>query len=253
MHNNVLMPIFVDSIGIAGRGVDVNITDRLKVVRERMARAAERAGRRAEGVTLVAVSKTRTVAEVEEALRAGVEVLGENRVQEAEEKHGAVSLAARWHLVGHLQTNKARKAVEIFELIHSVDSLRLAQEVDRRAERMGKVADVLVQVNTSGEASKSGVALDGALDLIGAVSGLKSIRVRGLMTIGALGAEGDRARPFFVRLREIRDRVAAAQIPGVSMEHLSMGMTGDFEAAIEEGATLVRVGTAIFGERRITN
>jgi len=228
----------------------LSIADRLKIVQDRMARAAERAGRRAEEVTLVAVSKTRTVAEVEEALRAGVEVLGENRVQEAEEKHGAVSLPARWHLVGHLQTNKARKAVEIFDLIHSVDSLHLAQEIDRRAERMGKVADVLVQVNTSGEGSKSGVGPEEALDLIGAVSGLKSVRVQGLMTIGALGAEGDRARPFFVALREVRDRVAAAQIPGVWMDHLSMGMTGDFEAAIEEGATLVRVGTAIFGERQ---
>lgn len=228
----------------------MSVADRLKIVRDRMARAAERAGRRAEEVTLVAVSKTRTVAEIEEALRAGVQVLGENRVQEAEEKHGSVSLPARWHLVGHLQTNKARKAVEIFDLIHSVDSLHLAQEIDRRAERMGKVADALVQVNTSGEDSKSGVEPDEALDLIGAASGLRSVRVRGLMTIGALGAEGDRARPFFVALRGIRDRVAAARIAGVSMEHLSMGMTGDFEAAIEEGATLVRVGTAIFGVRQ---
>lgn len=228
----------------------MSIAERLRVVQDRMARAAERAGRRVEEVTLVAVSKTRTVAEVEEALRAGVEVLGENRVQEAEEKCRAVSLPARWHLVGHLQTNKARKAVEIFDLIHSVDSLRLAQEIDRRAGQVGRVADVLVQVNTSGEGSKSGVGPEGALDLIGAMSGLKAVRVQGLMTIGALGAEGDRARPFFIRLREVRDRVAAAQIPGVSMRHLSMGMTGDFEAAIEEGATLVRVGTAIFGARR---
>jgi pyridoxal phosphate enzyme (YggS family) len=250
LQNKVMMNIFINLIGFFVCEVDVSIAERLKVVQDRMARAAERAGRRAEEVTLVAVSKTRTVAEVEEALRAGVEVLGENRVQEAEEKCGAVSLPARWHLVGHLQTNKARKALEIFDLIHSVDSLRLAQEVDRRAGQMGKVADALVQVNTSGEGSKSGVAPEGALDLIGAMSGLKSVRVQGLMTIGALGAEGDLARPFFIRLREVRDRVAAAQIPGVSMGHLSMGMTGDFEAAIEEGATLVRVGTAIFGERQ---
>ncbi|MSS71973.1 MAG: YggS family pyridoxal phosphate-dependent enzyme [Candidatus Latescibacteria bacterium] len=227
----------------------MTLADRLKSVRDRMARAAEQAGRRAEEVTLVAVSKTRTVAEIQEALRAGLQVLGENRVQEAEEKQGSVSLPAHWHLIGHLQTNKVKKAVEIFDLIHSVDSLPLAQEIDRRAERMGKVADALVQVNTSGEESKSGVEPEEALDLIGAVSGLKSVRVRGLMTIGALGAEGDRARPFFVVLRGIRDRVAAARIAGVSMEHLSMGMTGDFEAAIEEGATLVRVGTAIFGVR----
>ena len=154
-------------------------------------------------------------------------------MQEAEEKHGALSLPVRWHLVGHLQTNKARKAVEIFDLIHSVDSLHLGQEIDRRAERIGKVADALVQVNTSGEGSKSGIAPEETLDLI-----------------GALGAEGDTARPFFVQLREIRDRVAAAQVPNISMAHLSMGMTGDFEAAIEEGATLVRVGTAIFGVRQ---
>lgn len=215
-----------------------------------MARAAARAGRRVEEVTLVAVSKTRTVAEIEEAVRAGVQVLGENRVQEAEEKHGAVSLPVRWHLVGHLQTNKVRKAVEIFDLIHSVDSLRLGQEIDRRAERLGKVVDALVQVNTSGEGSKSGVAPEEALDLVGTLAGLRSLRVRGVMTIGTLGAEGDTARPFFVRLREVRDRVAAAQVPNVSMAHLSMGMTGDFEAAIEEGATLIRVGTAIFGHRQ---
>jgi len=227
----------------------VSIEERLNTVRERIARAAERAGRRVEEVTLVAVSKTRTVAEIEEAFRAGAQVLGENRVQEADEKRGAVSLPVRWHLVGHLQTNKVGKAVEFFELIHSVDRLHLAQEIDRRAGRMGKVVDVLIQVNTSGEGSKSGVAPDGVLDLVAAVSELRSVRVRGLMTIGALGAEGDRARPFFIQLREIRDRVDAAGIAGVSVEHLSMGMTGDFEAAIEEGATLVRVGTALFGER----
>ncbi len=244
------MPIFLSSSFFKQKGSKLSVLDRLKAVEERMGQAASRAGRRVEEVTLVAVSKTRTGAEIEEGIRAGVKVLGENRVQEVEEKCGAVSLPVQWHLVGHLQTNKARKAVEVFDLIHSVDSLHLGQEIDRRAERLGKVADALVQVNTSEEGSKSGVAPEEALDLIGALAGLKSLRVRGLMTIGALGAEGDTARPFFVRLREIRDRVAAAQIPNVSMAHLSMGMTGDFEAAIEEGATLIRVGTAIFGHRQ---
>ncbi len=173
----------------------MSISGRLRAIEERVERAASRAGRRAGEITLVAVSKTRPVAEIEEAVRAGVKVLGENRVQEAEEKHGAVTLPVRWHLVGHLQTNKARKAVEIFDLIHSVDSLRLGQEIDRRAERLGKVADVLVQVNTSGEGSKSGVAPEEALGLVGALAGLTSLRVGGLMTLGALEAQGDTARP----------------------------------------------------------
>lgn len=227
----------------------MGVGDRFRAVEERIAQAADRAGREAEDITLVAVSKTRTVAEIEEAVQAGVRVLGENRVQEAEGKYAGVRLPVQWHLVGHLQTNKARKAVEIFSLVHSLDSLPLGQELDRRAEKLGKTVDILVQVNTSGEVSKSGVPPEEAVDLAGKLSDLRSIRVRGLMTIGALGAEGDAARPYFVQLREVRDRVASARIPNVSMAHLSMGMSGDFEAAIEEGATLIRVGTAIFGHR----
>ena len=227
----------------------MSIADRLKVVRDRMSRAAGRAGRRAEEVGLVAVTKTRTAAEVEEAIAAGIEVVGENRLQEAEDKWGAVSLRASWHLVGHLQTNKVKKAIQIFDLIHSVDSLHLAKEINARAEPMNRPVDVLVQVNTSGEESKSGVPPETAADLIEGISNLRFVRVRGLMTIGALGAEGEAARRYFRKLRECRDRILSARIPNVTMEHLSMGMTGDFEEAIEEGATLVRLGTAVFGPR----
>lgn len=197
----------------------------------------------------MAVAKTRTAAEVEEAIAAGIEVVGENRLQEAEKKWGAVSLRASWHLVGHLQTNKVKKAIQVFDMIHSVDSLHLAKEINARAEPMNRSVDVLVQVNTSGEVSKSGVPPEAAADLIGGMSNLRFVRVRGLMTIGALGEEGEAARRYFIRLRESADRILSARIPNVTMEHLSMGMTGDFEEAIEEGATLVRLGTAIFGPR----
>ena len=244
----MLMPIFFSYMNLE-KSPTLCISERLKIVRERISRAAERSGRSVEDVTLVAVSKTRTPNDIEEAIRSGIEVIGENRVQEAEMKNRAVSLPVNWHLVGHLQTNKVKKAVEIFDLIHSLDSLSLAKEIDRRADLAGKVVKSLVQVNTSGETSKFGVAPENVLDLIGSVSGFKSVRIIGLMTIGAIGSVGDAARPFFVRLRESRDSVVAAGIPHVSMNHLSMGMTGDFEAAIEEGATLVRIGTAIFGER----
>ncbi len=244
----MLMPIFFSYMNLE-QSQTLRISERLKIVHERISRAAERSGRGGEDVTLVAVAKTRTPSDIEEAIRSGIQVIGENRVQEAEMKNRAVSLPVNWHLVGHLQTNKVKKAVEIFDLIHSLDSLSLAKEIDRRADLAGKVVKVLVQVNTSDETSKFGVAPEKVLDLIGSVSGFKSVRIVGLMTIGAIGTVGDVARPFFVRLRESRDRVVAGGIPHVSMNHLSMGMTGDFEAAVEEGATLVRIGTAIFGER----
>jgi pyridoxal phosphate enzyme (YggS family) len=179
-----------------------------------------------------------------------VDVLGENYVQEAQAKMAALGqVPVSWHLIGHLQTNKARQAVELFDLIHSVDSLKLARELDKQAARFGKRQAVLIQVNTGGEASKSGVAVEEALALVAAAVRLEHLEVRGLMTIPPFFDAPERARPFFRQLRELRDRYRAAPGASPAVGELSMGMTGDFEAAIAEGATLVRVGTAIFGAR----
>ncbi len=227
-----------------------SISENLKRVLERIARAAERAGRQARDVTLVAVSKTKPVEAIGEAVEAGVRVLGENRVQEAETKVDNVTDAVEWHLVGHLQRNKVKSALRMFELIHSVDSLRLAKEIGKRAVQAGISARTLVQVNTSGAESQFGAAPHAAVDLVGRISEVEGVGVEGLMTIGLFLPEPEAVRPCFVQLRELGEEIESARIPGVSMTHLSMGMTGDFEVAIEEGATMVRVGSAVFGSRQ---
>lgn len=227
-----------------------SISENLKRVRERIASAAERTGRQAHDVTLVAVSKSTPVEAVGEAVQAGVRVLGENRVQEAETKVGSVTGAVEWHLVGHLQRNKVKSALRMFEMVHSVDSYRLAKEIGKRAVQAGMSARTLVQVNTSGAASQFGSGPDATVDLVGRISEVKGLGVEGLMTIGRFLPDPEAVRPCFVQLRQLSEKVAAARLPGVSMAHLSMGMTGDFEVAIEEGATMVRIGSAIFGSRR---
>jgi len=218
----------------------------LSDVRERMAAACDRAGRGRDDVRLVAVTKT-VGADAVRALQAlGVRDIGENRVQEALRKRDALggTLGLRWHMIGHLQTNKARHALRLFELIHSVDSLRLAEEIDRRAEQSGRVAPVLVQCNTSGEASKFGVAPDGLAPLLDAVVPLEHVRVEGLMAMAPFVDDPEETRPVFAALRGLAEEARAAT--GLSMPHLSMGMTQDFEVAIEEGATLVRIGSALY-------
>ncbi|MDA0746564.1 MAG: YggS family pyridoxal phosphate-dependent enzyme [bacterium] len=225
------------------------ILENLERTQERIAAAAARSGRDASDVTLVVVSKTQSVDVIQEAVDAGVRVLGENRIQEAEEKAGSVKGDVAWHLVGHLQRNKVKNALALFDLIHSVDHVRLAKEIGKRAVQNEQVGRVLVQVNTSGSESQFGVAPEEALDLIGQISQIEGVGVEGLMTIGVFSPDPEAVRPCFVRLRNLCDEVEAAGLPGVSMRHLSMGMTGDFEVAVEEGATLVRVGTAIFGAR----
>lgn len=228
----------------------MSIRSNIEALRGRIAAAARAAGRRPEDVLLVAVSKTVDAGRVREAVAAGVDVLGENYVQEAQAKMAALEQApVSWHLIGHLQTNKARLAVELFDLIHSVDSLKLARELDKQAARIGKRQAVLIQVNTGGEASKSGVAVEEALALVAAAVRLEHLEVRGLMTIPPFFDAPERARPFFRELRVLRDRYLDAPGANAAVRELSMGMTGDFEAAIAEGATLVRVGTAIFGAR----
>ena len=222
------------------------IRERLAAVSRRIEAAAARSGRPSSAVTLVAVSKTMPVAAVHEAVAAGVKILGENRVQEAREKVEAVSGAAEWHLIGHLQTNKAKLAVALFDCIHSLDSVRLAEELGRHAEEAGRRLRCLVQVNVGAEAQKSGAAAADVRPLLEATRGLPQLSVQGLMTIPPFLPDPESARPFFRRLRDLRDRLESE---GWALPDLSMGMTHDFEVAIEEGATLVRIGTAIFGSR----
>jgi len=216
-------------------------------VRERVAAACRRASRDPAAVRIVAVSKTFPAATVRELVACGHRLFGENRVQEALGKIAEVGPGVTWHLVGHLQTNKVKDAVGRFELIHSVDSERLARELDRRAAERGLCQAVLVQVNLSREATKSGVAEDGLGPLLEAVAALPHVDLHGLMSIPPPAGRAEDSRPWLARLREIRDRAAARL--GLPLAELSMGMTDDFEVAVEEGATLVRVGRAIFGER----
>ena len=228
----------------------MSIDENIQTTRVRIHRAAEAAGRDPAGIELVAVTKTHPPSFVRQAWEAGIAVAGENYIQEAREKIAALSgCTLRWHFIGHLQSNKARHAVDGFELIHSVDSLKLGREIDKQATRIGKVQPILVQVNISREATKSGTTREAALELVAALGRLEHIQVRGLMTMPPFFDQPERARPYFAALRELRDRIREASPAGVVMEHLSMGMTGDFEAAIAEGATLVRIGTAIFGKR----
>lgn len=227
-----------------------DIAQNLAEVRARIEAAAARAGRDPAGVQLVAVTKNTTVEEIEAALAAGVRVIGENRVQEAREKYREIGDRAEWHLIGHLQTNKARTAVEIFQMIHSVDRLEVAVELDRRARALDRRLDALVEVNIAGEATKSGVEPEEAPALVRAAASLEGLRIRGLMCMAPLVEDQEEARPYFRRLRRLAREIEAQHISGATMEDLSMGMSNDFEVAVEEGATMVRIGTAIFGARR---
>ena len=227
----------------------MSIAANLAQVNSRMAAAALRAGRSPASVRLVAVSKTMAAAAVDQAAAAGQAIFGENYVQELTAKSAAVRSEVEWHFVGHLQSNKVRQIAGLVTMIHSVDRLSLAVEIDRQWENLGKSCEILVQVNLSGEASKSGTTTQAALELVREISKLQHVRVMGLMTMPPFFDNPDEARPFFRELKLLADRVAAEAFPGVSMSELSMGMSGDFEAAIEEGATLVRIGSAIFGER----
>jgi len=226
------------------------IAARLTALTSRIRTAAAAAGRSAGEIRLVAASKTFPPPAIREAVAAGVSDIGENYIQEARDKCAALQgTPVRWHFIGHLQTNKAKYAVRMFDLIHTVDSYRLALELDRCAQKINKVQAVLIQVNLAGEASKSGVAPEEALPLIRRAAALEHIAVKGLMTLPPYFNAPEKVRPFFAALRRLRDRIAAEQLETTGLQELSMGMTGDFEAAVAEGATLVRIGTAIFGER----
>jgi pyridoxal phosphate enzyme (YggS family) len=228
-----------------------HIRERLDEVREKIATVTRRCGREPKGITLVAVSKTHPVAAVREALAAGATDFGENRIQEAETKIPALGVqGARWHLIGHLQANKARRAVRLFDIVHTLDSVSLAHRLDRScAEEDRADLPVLIQVDLAGEETKSGVAETDLAELANIVNQCSRLRLQGLMTLPPFLEDAEKVRPFFRRLRELRDELQAAGSFGEHQGELSMGMSHDFEVAIEEGATIVRVGTAIFGER----
>lgn len=231
-----------------GRG---ELQQRLRRVQKRMAEAAIRANRVPNEITLVAVSKTHPVESIREAIAAGVSDLGENRVQEADAKIGQLGRgSARWHLIGHLQSNKARRAVELFDVIHSVDSAALAQRLDRVcAEVERDELPVLIQIDLGKESTKSGAAESELPEIVDAIKQSRIVRLQGLMTLPPYFDDPEQARPFFRRLRELRDELSARGAFAEGGGALSMGMTNDYEVAIEEGATMVRVGTAIFGDR----
>jgi pyridoxal phosphate enzyme (YggS family) len=224
-----------------------SIAKNLEEVRRIIATACSKVGRDPAEVRLVAVSKTVAPERLREAIAASQNLFGENYIQEARDKIAALGRQVSWHLVGHLQSNKAKPAVELFDLIHAVDRLKLAKALDTAAAQQNKVQDVLIQVNQAGEDTKSGVAPEAAVTLLEEVAQLPHLRVRGLMTMPPWFTAPEAVRPYFKALRELRDRLQEAS--GLALPELSMGMSGDFAVAVEEGATLVRVGTAIFGHR----
>ena len=228
---------------------------RLEEINRRIVAACERAGRQSSEITVVAVSKTVPTARVREAIEAGVRTLGESRVQEAADKISELKpLSAernvQWHLIGRLQSNKARRAVELFDAIHSVDDLKLAERLDRLAAESGKRLPIFIEVNLGGEESKTGVATYEVLPLCEQIGKLPNLELKGLMAVPPFSDNPEDARPFFRRLRRLRDEARLAGAAGESFSDLSMGMSDDFEIAIEEGATFVRIGTALFGARQ---
>ena len=225
------------------------IKENLLNIQSIISRQAALSGRNAAEITLVAVTKTVAPELIQEALAAGVTDIGENKVQEALTKNTRLGTAVHWHLIGHLQSNKAKTAVQLFDLIHSVDSLKLAEAINREAGRAGKKQRILIEVNVSGEESKFGCSPEAAVDLIKSASRGNNLQIEGLMTMAPFTADKDRIHSAFRGLRELKEKIAGGQIPNVAMKHLSMGMSQDFEIAIAEGATLLRIGTAIFGRR----
>jgi len=227
-----------------------DIKDALTDIRERMRRAAVACHRDPDSVKLVAVTKTVSTERVLEGIQAGISILGENYVQEAQKKIEALkSYPVSWHFIGHLQSNKARHAIGLFDLIHSVDSFKLAKELDKRAKAAAKIQKILIQVNISGEETKSGIDPVQTLQLVRDIGALEHLSVRGLMTMPPFFNAPERVQPYFRALKELQNRIREAAPPTVMMEELSMGMSGDFETAVQEGATLVRIGTSIFGRR----
>ena len=227
------------------------VKDNVRSIRERISLICSRLNRNPDSVTIIAVSKGRTVEQIKEAIDVGLTDIGENKVQEAVVKYNAIrnseyAQRIKWHMVGHLQTNKVKEAVNIFELIQSVDSIRLAQEIDKQAAKINKIQDILIEVKTSPEATKFGFGPNDAIEAIKEIANFKSIRLRGLMTIAPIVDNLEKTRPYFRKLKELRDEIHKFGILNLEFTILSMGMTDDFEQAIEEGSTMVRLGRAIF-------
>ena len=223
------------------------IKENLLRVTEKIEKAARKIGRDPNEIKLVAVSKTVEAARIKEAIEAGVSILGENYVQEAQKKIEEIGRPVSWHFIGHLQSNKAKYAIRLFDMIHSIDSLPLAEELDRRAEQTDRLIKVMIEVNLSKEATKFGTDEEMVLNLAKRIQNLKHLSLEGLMTMPPYFDSSEMSRPYYIALRELKERMIKEGIP---MEELSMGMSNDFEIAIEEGATYVRVGTAIFGPRK---
>ena len=223
------------------------IADNLVELRARVASACQKSGRSAGEVAIIGVTKTHPAELIREAVAAGIVHIGENRIQEAEPKIRELGHIARWHMIGHLQTNKVKKAVELFDVIQSVDSIRLAEEINKRAGEIGKRIECLVEVNSSGESAKSGIAPDEALDLIRQVNALSNIKLTGLMTVGPLTHDQSEIRRAFALCRNLF--IEGCAIVGEQFCNLSMGMSDDFELAISEGSTMIRIGSLLFGKR----
>ena len=232
--------------------MESDIAANISRILERIREKSSLSGRKATDIRLMAVTKTVDEARVRDALQAGIKLIGENYVQETARKKVLLEQQGtplEWHMIGRLQTNKAKYAVKLFDMIHSVDSVELAWELDKRSKAVGRVTKVLIEVNAGGERTKSGVPLSRAQDLIIAAAALENISIEGLMTIPPWFPDPEKARPYFAALRELKEKIEKADIPRVHMRELSMGMTDDYEVAIEEGATIVRIGRGIFGER----
>lgn len=223
------------------------IKNNLETINKKIKKAALKVNRNFREIKLVAVTKTATIEQIKEAISTGVKIIGENKVQEAKEKYQILTADIEWHLVGHLQTNKVKYAIEIFDFIHSVDSIKLAKEIDKRSLQFGKITNVLVEVNISGEETKYGIKPEQVEPFLKEISEFSRIRVRGLMTIAPIVEDKEEVRPYFRKLRELSKEIKSKNIKNVKMDHLSMGMTDDFEVAIEEGANMVRIGRGIFG------
>ena len=225
------------------------LAENLKQVEENIRTACERAGRKREEVTLIAVSKTKPASMLSEIYDCGIRDFGENKVQEICEKRDLLPNDIRWHMIGHLQRNKVKYIASHVTLIHSVDTYRLAEEINIQAKKAGRTIPALIEVNVAGEDTKFGIAADEALQLSSEIAKLDGIRIKGLMTIAPFTENPEENRPYFKKLRELSVDIAKENIDNISMDILSMGMTGDYMTAIEEGATIVRVGTGIFGAR----
>ena len=234
----------------------MSIPENIAMIQVRIAAAARRSSRSTDNVALMAVTKTQPPEHIREAYASGLRLFGENRVQEFAGKSGALAdlAGAEWHMIGHLQTNKAGKAGELFSAVDSIDSVKLAEKLDASALALNKKLGVLVEINVGGEAAKSGVACDSREleELLLAAPRFEALEFRGLMTVPPFADDPEQTRPYFRRLRELRDKIGARKLPAIRTDVLSMGMSHDFEVAIEEGSTCVRVGTAIFGERQKT-